>query len=230
MCYSVESSAKTTLISLIAVIVLLQSNVTHFKWIALSLVGWCVMQFNELLLWLTNPRKECTDANKFITLVLTPLVILLQSLGTVLGSFFVKPWKECSQNRKLFIVVYSLVVTFGLLFLFFRKIEKTCTVVTKSGHLHWFLTKYIPSTSTDYDYNYLMIYSIWLIVTLIPFLLWDVSYKIIIVLCIIPIVGFFYGIKTDSAASIWCHYSSYTSIVGLIIYGLYKFNIYNILK
>jgi hypothetical protein len=230
MCYSVESSAKTTLISLIAVIVLLQSNVTHFKWIALSLVGWCVMQFNELLLWLTNPRKECTDANKFITLVLTPLVILLQSLGTVLGSFFVKPWKECSENRKLFIVVYSLVVTFGLLFLFFRKIEKTCTVVTKSGHLHWLLTKYIPSTSTDYDYKYLMLYSIWFIVTLIPFLLWDVSYKIIIVLCIMPIVGFFYGLKTDSAASIWCHYSSYTSIVGLIIYGLYKFNIYNILK
>jgi hypothetical protein len=226
----VESSAKTTLISLIAVIVLLQSNVTHFKWIALSLVGWCVMQFNELLLWLTNPRKECTDANKFITLVLTPLVILLQSLGTVLGSFFVKPWKECSENRKLFIVVYSLVVTFGLLFLFFRKIEKTCTVVTKSGHLHWLLTKYIPSTSTDYDYKYLMLYSIWFIVTLIPFLLWDVSYKIIIVLCIMPIVGFFYGLKTDSAASIWCHYSSYTSIVGLIIYGLYKFNIYNILK
>lgn len=230
MCYSVESSAKTTLISLITVIVLLESNVTHFKWIALSLVGWCVMQFNELLLWLTNPRKECTDANKFITLALTPLVVLLQSLGTVLGSFFVKPWKECSENRKLFIVVYSLVVTFGLLFLFFRKIEKTCTVVTKSGHLHWLLTKYIPSTSTDYDYKYLMLYSIWFIVTLIPFLLWDVSYKIIIVLCIMPIVGFFYGLKTDSAASIWCHYSSYTSIVGLIIYGLYKFNIYNILK
>ena len=92
MCYSVESSAKTTLYSLISIIVLLTSGVPHFQWLGVILIGWCGMQFDELLLWLTNPRKGCSAANKLITTTLIPLVLILQPLGSVLGSFFVKPW------------------------------------------------------------------------------------------------------------------------------------------
>ena len=67
MCYSVESSLKTTLVSLSAIVYLLTSNIPHYQWLGVTLIGWCAMQFDELLLWLTNPLKECTKWNKIIT-------------------------------------------------------------------------------------------------------------------------------------------------------------------
>ena len=68
MCYSVKSSLKTTLISLSAIIYLVTSNIPHYQWLGITLIGWCAMQFDELLLWLTNPLKECTEWNKIITM------------------------------------------------------------------------------------------------------------------------------------------------------------------
>jgi len=227
MCYSIESSAKTTLYSLVAIIVMLRSNVPHFKWIGLIMVGWCGMQFAELLLWLTNPRKSCTPMNKLITLTIIPLVLLSQPLCALLGSFFVKPWSACNDKRKLFIVAYSVVVTFLLLVYFYKDAEKYCTTVTPEGHLHWWLTKFTPKYETDNLIQYYM----WLFLISFPiFTLWDISYKAIIAICILPLLGFIYGLRTDSKGSIWCHYTSYTSIISLIMYGLYKFKIYNILK
>ena len=137
MCYSVESSAKTTLYSLTAIIILLTSGVPHFQWLGVILIGWCGMQFDELLLWLTDPRKGCTTANKLITVTLIPLVLILQPLGSILGSFFVKPWNQCEQNRKLFVVVYSAMIIVSILYVFFRSKQSLCTTVTANGHLNW---------------------------------------------------------------------------------------------
>ena len=227
MCYSVESSAKTTLISLTAIIMMLRSNVLHFKWIGLTLIGWCGMQFAELLLWLTNPRKSCTTANKLITVILIPLVLLSQPLCSLFGSFFVKPWSVCSDKRKLFIVGYAIIVSFIMLIYFYTNPQKYCTIVTPEGHLHWWLSSFKSDITTGYKIKYYF----WLFIIFFPiFMLWDISFKAIIAISILPWFGFFYGLKTDSSASIWCHYTSFTSIVLFIIYGLYKFKIYNILK
>ena len=222
MCYSVESSAKTTLYSLIAIIVMLQSNVPHFKWIGAMMIGWCVMQFAELLLWLTNPHKSCTPMNKLITLTLIPLVLLSQPLSSLYGSFFVKPWSACSTGRKQFIVGYSVIIAISMLVYFYKDAKKYCTVVTPEGHLNWWLS----SAS-----NYVAKYYLWLFLIFFPiFALWDISYKAIIAISILPLFGFLYGLKTDSSASIWCHYTSFTAFASILIYGLYKFKIYNILK
>ena len=227
MCYSVESSAKTSLYSLVAIILMLQSSVPHFKWIGLTLIGWCSMQFAELLLWLTNPRKSCTSMNKLITLTLIPLVLVLQPLLGLLGSFFVKPWSECNQKRKLFIVLYAVLATVVVLVYFYKDPEKYCTTVTPEGHLHWWLTNFNPK----YEKDNLLAYYMCMIIIFIPILmLWNVSFKAIIAISIIPLFGFFYGFRTDSKGSIWCHYTSYTAIVSVVIYLLYKFKIYNILK
>jgi hypothetical protein len=227
MCYSVESSAKTTLLSLVAIVVMLRSNVPHFMWIGLIMVGWCGMQFVEMLLWLTNPRKSCTPMNKLITLTLIPLVLISQPLCVLFGSFFVKPWSECSNKRKLFIVTYSMVVTFCLLVDFYKDAEKYCTVVTPEGHLHWWLSNFTSKYSSDS----LTKYYIWLFLLAVPiFMLWNISFKAIVVIAVLPLFGFFYGLRTDSNGSIWCHYTSYTAIISLVMYGLYKFKIYNILK
>ena len=223
MCYSVESSAKTALYSLVAIVLMFQTNVPHFKWIGLILIGWCGMQFAELLLWLTNPRKSCTSMNKLITLTLIPLVLVSQPLFGLLGSFFVKPWSECNQKRKLFIVGYSILSSSVLLLNFFGNIVKDCTTVTPEGHLNWWLSKY--------QGNKPIAYVLWLFIISLPiFLLWNTSFKVIIAISILPLFGFFYGLRTDSKGSIWCHYTSYTTIVSIVIYLLYKFKIYNILK
>ena len=223
MCYSVESSAKTSLYSFIAIVVLMYSNIPHFKWLAMILVGWCGMQFAELLLWLTNPRKSCSQMNKILTYTLIPLVLILQPVGATLGSLFVKPWAKCSKNRKLFIVLFSILSSIALLLHFHGNRVKDCTTVTREGHLNWWLSSY-PG-------NKPIAYTLWLIIIAAPiFILWDMSYKIVVALSIMPAFGFIYGLTTDSKGSIWCYYTSFTSLVSLLAYALYKFKIYNILK
>jgi hypothetical protein len=229
MCYSVESSAKTTIYSLIAIIVLLQSNVPHFQWFGIVLIGWCSMQFAELLLWLTNPRKGCTDMNKLITVTLVPLILSVQAVVPAVGSFFVKPWSQCSQSRRYFIVLYSILSMLILLIYFYGSPDKYCTTVTPKGHLDWWVSKW-PGPEFK-QFPRLVAITLWSIIIVIPFIvLWNISYKAVIALCVLPIFGYFYGFTTDSSGSIWCHYASFTSIVSLLMYGLYKFNIYNILK
>jgi hypothetical protein len=226
MCYSVESSAKTSLLAFISIAILFTSNVPHFKWIAFMMTGWCLMQVAELFLWLTNPRKSCTTANKVITLTLIPLVLITQLIFVALGSFFVKPWSKCSQNRRMFIVGYCVVACIVLLYNFFKKPTKYCTIVTKQGHLNWLLNN-PEKNNLEMPYPYYL----WLLAVMVcGLLLWDVSYKAVFVVFLLPFIGFIYASKTDSKASIWCYYASFSAITMLIVYGLYKFNIYNILK
>jgi hypothetical protein len=228
MCYSVESSAKTTLISLIAIIILLQSGVPHFQWLGVVLIGWCLMQFAEFLLWLTDPRKGCSSVNKLITATLIPFTLCLQALCPAIGSFFVKPWVQCKQLRRIFILFYSIISVSVMLVYFYGRPVKYCTTVTSNGHLDWFVSEWpviVIGTKR------LIATTLWQIIIIIPFIvLWDVSYKAVFAFCILPLIGYFYGFTTDSNGSIWCHFASFTSITSLIMYGLYKYNIYNILK
>ena len=226
MCYSVESSAKTTVFSLVAILLLLWSNIPHFKWIAMILIGWCSMQAGELILWLTNPRESCTTMNKAITLTLIPLILLSQPLLVIFGSFFVKPWSKCSQNMRILILSYCTFFSIIFLYYFFENPTKYCTTVTKQGHLNWFLkNKEDPRVEMPYGYY------AWLVLIIgAAFLLWDISYKALVAVFLIPFIGFIYSLRTDSKSSIWCYYSSYSSLVMLIVYGLYKFKIYDILK
>ena len=226
MCYSVESSAKTSLLSFISIAVLFSSNVPHFKWIALMMTSWCSMQVAELLLWLTNPRKSCTTMNKVITLTLIPLILLSQLILVVVGSFFVKPWSKCSQTRRILIVGYCVIASAIFLNYFFSNPAKYCTIVTKQGHLQWFLKTQEEKLAEMPHYYYS-----WLIaVTASAFILWNISYKVLFVVLIFPLLGFIYSLTTDAKDSIWCYYSSFSAVAMLIVYGLYKFNIYNILK
>lgn len=226
MCYNVESSAKTTLLSLTCIIILLRSNVPHFQWIGFILIGWCIMQFAELLLWTTDPRKGCTNANKLITLLFIPIVLALQPLGSLLGSFFIKPWNNCDNERKLFLVLTTAFILLSTYITYYKNATKSCTTVTPGGHLYWVINDY-----TNYTTSGTWKMFIWALIILFPLAcLWDASYKIILLLSIIPYFAYKKGATTDSRASLWCYYTSFTSVVSVLFYGLYKFNIYNILK
>ena len=50
----------------------------------------------------------------------------------------------------------------------------------------------------------------------------------IILLFLTPLFGFIYGLYTDGRPSIWCYYTSYTSIVASVLLFLQQTNIYKI--
>jgi hypothetical protein len=159
--------------------------------------------------------------NKVITLTLIPLILASQPVLAATGSFFVKPWSQCSQNRRMLIVGFCIIFSLIFLYYFFYNPTKYCTIVTKQGHLQWFLK------NREMPYGYY----IWALIVAIPaLLLWNISYKALLVVVIFPLFGFIYGLRTDAKASIWCYYSSFSAITMLVVYGLYKFKIYNILK
>jgi hypothetical protein len=105
---------------------------------------------------------------------------------------------------------------------------KYCTTVTPKGHLDWFMSEW---KSVELGIPRLFAITMWQIIIIFPFIwLWDVSYKAVIAFNILPLFGYFYGFTTDSSGSIWCHYASFTSIVALLMYGLYRYKVYNILQ
>lgn len=208
MCYSASSSLRTSLISGAAIVYLLSSGIPHYQYLGVLLIGWCGMQFAEYLLWSTNPAKGCTPMNKLITLTLIPFVLVFQPLGSLWGSLFIKPWNESTPQRKQFLVGYSALVTLAISYFTYYKRFKSCTIVTNQYHLHWHTYKYIPK---DRSYGY---YLLWMVTIVLPvFMYWDKSWVFLVIFILAPLYGYFYGWFSDSKASLWCYYTSYTSII-----------------
>ena len=221
MCYSVKSSLKTTTISFLSILYLMTSNIPHFQWLGITLIGWCAMQFDELLLWLTNPRKECTKWNQLITMTLIPFTLMAQPLFPLLGSLYVFPWKTLTQFRKQCMILFTVFCSLIVSYFYYYKPDKTCTTVTKAGHLNWVASNYITNSKLFTPF--------WALLIVLPLLLvWNKKYMILIFLCILPFFGYHFGKYTDSRGSIWCFYTSYTSIIASVALFLYKFNIYRV--
>ena len=217
MCYSASSSLRTSLFSALSIVYLLSSGIPHYQYLGVLLIGWCGMQFAEYLLWSTNPAKGCTPMNKLITLTLIPLVLVSQPLGSLLGSLLIQPWKESTLQRKQFIVGYSALVTLAIAYFTYYKRYKSCTIVTNQYHLHWHTCKYIPK---DRSYEY---YVLWFATIVLPvFMYWDKSWVFMALLFITPLYGYIYGWFSDSKASLWCYYTSYTSLVAAAALAAYQ--------
>jgi hypothetical protein len=206
MCYSYEASIKTSLISFLAIIYLLSSGIQKFMHLGYILIGWCGMQFAEALLWKTEPYSGCTLANQMITLVIIPLVLMAQPLGSIWGA-------TCSKDIKIkysvFVVATLLIYNFGILPLLYP--FKSCTVVTPQGHLDW-NTVETPKYSTGFNLRALLMTVIWGAIILYPFFKYWTG-KNAWLIPLIPTIGAFYSVFTDSPGSIWCYYTSYGSYV-----------------
>ena len=227
MCYSVESSLHTTLLSFAAIVYLMSSQIPHYQWLGVTLIGWCLMQFAELLLWLTKPQETCTDYNKLITLTLIPIILMLQPLGSLIGSLYVIPWSKSSDFRKYFLVLFPIFIVLCVSYCQYYNPYTYCTTVTPKGHLYWFTSDY-KQTNTITN---ILLYVVFSILILLPLtLFWNKSSTIILLLVCIPLIGFWHGLlHTDSRGSIWCYYTSYGSLVMAACLFLQQAGIYNIL-
>ena len=218
MCYSIESSLRTTGMSLFAIIYLLNSGIPKFQYLGAVLIGWCAMQFAEALLWMTDPQK-CTTANRLLTLLFIPFVLALQPLGCVWGSLFFNSWNE----NKNFIISYTIFIV--ILIFFQRHIlnpmifkYKDCTTITAKGHLDW---------STDVQMNnkhnwyFIISMFVWVVAVGYPlFKFWKGNR--LWPFYVITLIGIFIGIKSDSPGSIWCYITSYASISSVILLFLHN--------
>ncbi len=212
MCYNAESSLKTSAVSAAAIIYLLSSGIPHYQWLGITLIGWCGMQFAEYLLWSTNPGQICTEMNQLITMILIPLVLVLQPVGSMLGSLFVKSWSQSSATRRNMIIGFVVAVLLVVWYFHLYDVQRNCTIVTPNGHLNW--TTVIYKSSDNWNPFYVFIYFVWALIIGFPLLMyWDKSWVFMSAILVMPIFGFIYGLFTDSKASLWCYYTSYTSYI-----------------
>lgn len=224
MCYSAESSLYTSTVSFIAIVYLLSSGIPHFQWLGVTLFGWCAMQFAEYLLWSENPSKECTENNKLITATIIPLALFLQGVSAMLGAFFVYP----ANTLKPYAVASVATAAATVYAMHFYNPDKMCSVVTKEGHLNWSRRlDWSVASPTEITVGYYY----WAFVIFFPLLfLWNRSRLFLAALTVLPALGFFYGQSTDSGASIWCYYTSWSSIIAATGLALKQAGIYDVLR
>jgi hypothetical protein len=134
----------------------------------------------------------------------------------------VTPWKTMSKLRKNIMIVLTVISLICIYIMHLYKPNRSCTIVTPKGHLNWILNDYIHE-------NKIMPY-LWFLLILLPFVLfWKKRILLLLLLTILPAVGIQYGRYTDAQGSIWCYYTSYTSIIASIALFLHTNNIYAIL-
>jgi hypothetical protein len=206
--------------SFVAIAILISSGIKKFQYLGAVLIGWCAMQFAEALLWMENPRKGCTSINKWLTLILIPIVLMMQPLGATWGSLFFDSW---AKNRD-FILRYSAFAALAILIARhvispLTNTYKTCTTVTPDGHLNWFT--YELDFSHGISWSYALFTFIWAAIIGYPLFkfwpgqrLWPFY--------IIPLIGFFAGFMTDSPGSIWCYITSYGSLSAVVLLMMHK--------
>lgn len=227
MCYSFESSIRTSAMSLVSILILLKSNIKNFKFLAFTLIGWCAMQFTEGLLWLTEPRKECSNINKFLTMVFIPATLIMQPLGSVYGYHYVNNFK-LNSNEKIISTIFSLFVIVLMIGWLNKPYNySNCTVVTNSGHLYW-SGKYPGDAWNLKMLPY--VDAVLALIIILPILSYfgfnkknlKESILTYILLFSIPLYGIYKGLRSDSNASVWCNITSYSSLWFVFLYMLEK--------
>jgi len=119
-------------------------------------------------------------------------------------------------------IVVTIISTLVIYVIHFYNPSRTCTIVSEQGHLNWILNEYLHT-------NDILPY-IWFVLVVLPFVVfWRKRILLVLLLAILPAIGIQYGKYTDAQGSVWCYYTSYTSIIASIALFLQKNNIYAIL-
>ena len=171
------------------------------------------MQFAEAGIWASMKWSKCNIVNKFITMFIIPIILMLQVFGPLYGYLFEKPWNKLSHTIKQFFKFFTIFIILLVIIAQYRSVKRNCTIISNQGHLYWLMSSY-PGSGGFSGY---LVHYIWLGLILIPFILFW-KYNILLPFSIV-LIGLIYGIHfTDSKSSIWCFVTSFTSILFLLIY------------
>ena len=220
MCYSLESSLFTSSISLFAIFILYSSHIPKYQWLAFILFGWSFMQLSEAIIWGSMKFSNCNIVNKFMTIFIIPIVLMLQPLGSLYGASYVVKWENISQIYKIICISLIIITILSVLYNQFSNIKRLCSIVTKRGHLNWLLSSDNISSSGKNRGKYFFHKAIgWAFMIALPLLLfWKNKYELLLIF-LIPLFGLLYGIfYTDAYPSVWCFMTSFSSILFLVMY------------
>jgi hypothetical protein len=218
MCYSLESSLFTSSLSFISIFILYSSQIPKYQWLAFTLIGWSLMQLSEAVIWGSMKFSKCNIINKFITILIIPIVLMMQPLGSLYGSLYVIKWENLSQIYKFICIGLIIITILAVLYNQFSDIKRLCTVVTKKGHLNWLLSSDNISSSKKGDYFFYKAFG-WAFMIALPLLLFWKNKIELLLIFLIPLVGILYGIfYTDAYPSVWCFITSFSSILFLSLY------------
>ena len=219
MCYSLESSLFTSTLSFISIFILYSSQIPKYQWLAFTLIGWSFMQLSEAVIWGSMKFSKCNIVNKFITIFIIPIVLIMQPLGSLYGSLYVIKWENLSQIYKFICIGLIIITIIAVLYNQFSDVKRLCTIVTKKGHLNWLLSSDNISSSKKGDYFFQKAFG-WAFMIALPLLLLFWKNKIeLLIIFLIPLVGILYGIfYTDAYPSVWCFITSFSSIIFLSMY------------
>jgi len=200
--------------SLVAIIYLMSDPNPKYKMLAWTLVGWCGMQFAEALIWSQDAKN--TLLNRLVTLIVIPLVLMMQPLGSLIGSFHDTPWKDSLPEKKTFTKLYSLLVVIVVLVWIFHNVQRYHTIKSDQHHLYWQISS---NPVTNFNIIRFLIWGIMIIIPILKY--WNGSYVEILIINSVGFAAFIYainkfdifGLMNDSASSIWCYYTSYSAIL-----------------
>jgi len=218
MCFSLESSLFTSFISLSAIFILYSSNIPKYQWLAFTLIGWTLMQLSEAIIWGSMKFSDCHFVNKFVSVFLIPIVLMLQPLGSLYGASYVIKWKNLSQIYKIICISLIIVTILSVLYNQFCDVKRLCTVVTKQGHLNWLLSSTKENNHPEQKYFFHKAFG-WVFMIALPLLLfWKNKYELLLMF-LIPLSGFLYALfYTDAYPSVWCFTTSFSSFLFVAMY------------
>jgi hypothetical protein len=182
------------------------------------------MQFAEYLLWSENPKEGCTETNKLITATIIPISLASQPLAPAFGALFVYPLETLRPYLILYVilVVAAMVLEYACVY----DPDQPCTVVNKEGHLDWSRSKDYANITTKAFF-----YGVWVTLIAIPMILgWKKGYWLIAAFWIFPTIGYVYGLSTQSPGTLWCYYTSWSSIVAAVALFLKQTGTYDLLR
>jgi hypothetical protein len=203
MCYSYEASISAFIVDLIIIIIILNRNNQHDKWMSLFIASYAFVQLGEGLIW-----KHYNSNNKLkdLGLLIIVICIILQPVIKSLGGYLFSEYKS----------LYLIAIVFGLaalLMIDFDEIKKGLTI-GPTKHLSW--ENYYKNKI--YENIHIYYYWIFMVIPLFTYNNFPAKNPLIIYGLGSLIYSYYNYYKTKEFTSYWC----YTATIFAVIYYIFS--------
>jgi hypothetical protein len=203
MCYSYKASINAFIFNLIIIVIILNRNNYHDKWMSLFIGSYAFVQLGEGLIWKHyNTNKRLKELGLFIIMMCLILQPIIQSLGGYLFSEYK--------------ILYLVAILFGLSALLMIDVEESKRNLTigETKHLSW--SNYYKNKL--YENIYFYYYGIFMIIPLLTLKDFPAKNPLIIYGLGSLIYSYYNYYKTREFTSFWC----YTATIYSLVYYIFS--------